>query len=137
MLRGVTPAPIAPNLFKLEPTVRLIGGRHARTGQLVFPLPADADYEPVDLPDRGTLWSHTVQRFPPKSPPYQGPTPFEPFALGYVELPGALIVESRLTDVAFEELKVGMPMQLTTLTLKRSPDDPGLATFAFRPTREK
>jgi uncharacterized OB-fold protein len=137
MLCGVNAPPIAPNLFKREPALCLIGGRHSRTGKLVFPLPADPDYEPVDLPDRGVLWSHTVQRFAPKSPPYQGPTPFEPFALGYVELPGALIVESRLTGAAFNELKVGMPMQLTTLTLRRSPDDPGVTTFAFRPAQEK
>jgi uncharacterized OB-fold protein len=125
--------PVAPNLFALNP-LRLIGGRHRGTGRLVFPLPLDADYESVDLPDRGRLWSHTVQRFAPKSPPYQGVVPFEPFAVGYIDLADAIIIESRLIDVAFDRLRVGMPMQLTTLALRPSADGGSLTTYAFRPT---
>ncbi|HTJ70421.1 MAG TPA: OB-fold domain-containing protein [Actinospica sp.] len=42
----------------------------------------------VVLTGEGTLWSWTVQRFAPKSPPYVAPPGgFVPFALGYVELP--------------------------------------------------
>jgi uncharacterized OB-fold protein len=104
---------------------------------MVFPLPPDAEsYEPVDLPSRGTLWSYTVQRFPPKSPPYRGSEPFEPFALGYVELPGALIVESRLTDVKLDELRLGLPLELTTTTLRTDPDGTAVLTYAFRPAQD-
>jgi len=42
----------------------------------------------VELPPSGTLWSYTVQRFRPKSPPYRGPEPFEPYALGYIHPTG-------------------------------------------------
>ncbi|RSM37789.1 hypothetical protein DMA12_35650 [Amycolatopsis balhimycina DSM 5908] len=43
----------------------------------------------VTLPAEGTLWTWTVQRFAPKSPPYVPPAGgFRPFALGYVELDG-------------------------------------------------
>ena len=73
MLCGVKANPIAPNLFKLEPVVCLIGGRHLRTGKLVFPLPADPDYEPVDLPDRGVLWSHTRATLPAEISALSGP----------------------------------------------------------------
>jgi uncharacterized OB-fold protein len=52
--------------------------------------------------------------------------------VGYVELPGALIVESRLVDVAFDRLRVGMPMELTTFTL-RSDEQGRILMFAFRP----
>jgi uncharacterized OB-fold protein len=90
----------------------------------------------VALPTRGVLWSHTVQRFAPKSPPYAGPAPFEPFALGYVALAEALIVESRLTDVAFDQLRIGLPMELTTLVLRYAPDGALKTTFAFRPSQE-
>jgi uncharacterized OB-fold protein len=101
---------------------------------MVFPLPEDgASYEPVELPARGRLWSYTVQRFAPKSPPYRGEEPFLPFAVGYVELPGALIVESRLTEVEFETLRVGLPMELTTLALRHDPDGTVILTYAFRP----
>lgn len=127
-------SPVASNLFTLNPALRLIAGRHVRTGRLVFPLPLDADYESVDLPDRGVLWSHTVQRFAPKSPPYRGVVPFEPFAVGYIDLADTIIIESRLTGVAFDQLRVGMPMQLTTLVLRPSADGGGVTTYAFRPS---
>jgi uncharacterized OB-fold protein len=128
-------SPVAQNLFTDRPVLRLIAGRHTATGRFVFPLPAGEDYERVELPSQGVLWSHTVQRFPPKSPPYQGPTPFEPFAVGYVELANTLIVESRLTEVDFEELRVGMPMELTTLLLRNGKANGTVSTFAFRPIR--
>jgi uncharacterized OB-fold protein len=39
------------------------------------------------LPAQGSLWTWTVQRFAPPSPPYVPPAEgFRPFALGYVEL---------------------------------------------------
>ena len=50
------------------------------------------------LARRGTLWSWTIQRFRPKSPPYTGPEEFEPYGVGYVELPGEVRVEARLTE---------------------------------------
>ncbi len=127
--------PVAPNLFT-SPPARLIGGRQRASGRLVFPLPPQAsDYEPVELPSRGSLWSFTVQRFAPKSPPYGGSEPFRPFALGYVELPGALIVESRLVGVEFDRMRLGMPMELTTTVLRTDPDGSDVLTYAFRPAQ--
>jgi uncharacterized protein len=129
--------PVAPGIFTLSPQLRLIGGRHRASGRMVFPLPADdGSFEPVELPSRGTLWSYTVQRFAPKSPPYRGAEPFEPFALGYVELPGALIVASRLTEVSFDALRLGLPLELTTTTLRTDPDGSMVLSYAFRPTRD-
>jgi uncharacterized protein len=126
--------PIAPHLFEPGPAPRLIGGRHRESGAWVFPLDAgDAGYEARELPSRGTLWSFTVQRFRPKTPPYAGPENFEPFAVGYVELPGALIVESRLTGIAFEQLRIGMPLQLTTIPLYTAADGTAVTTYAFGP----
>jgi uncharacterized protein len=130
--------PVAPNLFTTTPELRLLGGRHRESGRLVFPLPADSTaFEPFALPSRGTLWSYTIQRFPPKSPPYRGTEPFVPFALGYVELPDALIVESRLTDVEFDALHIGLPMELTTVPLRTEPDGAVVLTYAFRPVRSR
>jgi len=129
--------PVAPSIFTLSPQLRLIGGRHRASGRMVFPLPDDIEsFEPVELLSRGTLWSYTVQRFPPKSPPYRGAEPFEPFALGYVELPGALIVESRLTEVNFDALRLGLPIELTTAALRTDPDGCVVLSYAFRPARD-
>ncbi|PNB52433.1 DNA-binding protein, partial [Pseudomonas sp. FW305-130] len=80
-------------------------------------------------------WSYTVQRFRPKTPPYAGPEAFEPWALGYVELPGEIIIEARLTDVAFDAIRIGMALELTEVPL-----DPAVAGSlrlpAFRPAVE-
>lgn len=101
-------------------------------------MPADTDrYEACELPNRGQLWSYTVQRFAPKSPPYAGPVPFQPFALGYVELAGALIVESRLIDIAFENLSIGVPLELVVVPFRTDPDGTVVTTFAFRPLHER
>jgi len=116
--------------------LHLLGGRDRASGRLVFPLPDDeAAFEEVALPDLGRLWSYTVQRFAPKSPPYRGAEPFSPFALGYVELPGALIVESRLTDIGFDALRIGLPVELTTVPLRTDPDGTVVLTYAFRPAQ--
>ena len=133
MLAGVNERPVAANLLKTTPELRLLAGRNRASGKLVFPPPGDEEaFETVELPNRGTLWSYTVQRFPPKSPPYRGAEPFAAFAVGYVELPGALIVESRLVDVPFESLRVGLPMELTTFAL-RTDEHGRVMMFAFRP----
>lgn len=128
---------IAEGLFVAEPQPALVGGQHRETGRIVFPCPhADADYTPVQLPRRGTLWSWTVQRFRPKSPPYAGPEEFTPFAVGYVELPGAVIVEAPFTDVAFDELKIGMEMETVLVPLNVDAQGRTIRSFAFAPVRE-
>lgn len=130
--------PIAAGLFTEQAPPHLIGGRDRISGRCVFPMPDDTErYVPCELPNRGRLWSYTVQRFAPKSPPYAGPVPFEPFALGYVELDGALIVESRLVDVAFRDLRIGMELELSIVPFRTDPDGTVVTTFAFRPLRER
>jgi uncharacterized OB-fold protein len=70
--------------------------------------------------------------FPPKSPPYavEPDDDFEPYAVGYVELPGEVRVEARLTEADPARLRIGMPMELTLIP---APGDSGASTFAFRP----
>ena len=125
--------PIAPGLWTVEAEPQLIGGRRA-DGTIVFPLPegdAGAEYEPVFLHRQGILWSWTRQEFMPKSP-YDGPEPFEPFLLGYVELPDQLIVQTRIVDAAPKDLEIGQPMTLVIV-----PFDNARSMFAFRPENGK
>ena len=81
----------------------------------------------------GTLWTWTVQGFRPKSPPYEGPVEFEPYPVGYVELPGEVKVESLLVDVTPDELRIGMDMELVIVPFASTVSDEPLVTFAFRP----
>lgn len=114
--------------------LHLMGGRHRQSGRITFPHPGDG-FDAVALPSRGTLWSYTVQRFRPKSPPYAGPETFEPWALAYVELPGAVIVEARLVEVEFDAIRIGMALELTKVALDPAASAP-VWLPAFRPVAE-
>lgn len=123
---------IAEGLFTDETPPRLLGGRERATGRVVFPCPPGDACEPVPLAREGRLWSYTVQRYRPKTPPYVGPEAFAPWIVAYVELPGEVIVEARLVDVAFDAVKIGMPVRLIQLALDPEAAEP-LAIPAFAP----
>jgi uncharacterized OB-fold protein len=131
-------APIAEGLFEVVGgTPHLIGGRRKSDGRMVFPKPQGSEaegYEPVRLSPEGRLWSFTVQRFRPKSPPYAGAddeSSFKPYALGYVELAGQVIVESRIETEDFTSLSVGMPMRLKLVPFRKAGGD--VLAYAFEP----
>jgi uncharacterized OB-fold protein len=125
------PAPVADGLWTDEVQPRLIGGQDRRTGEIVFPMPqgdAAQQFDAVPLSRTGTLWSWTSQDFRPKSPPYAGPEAFTPFLVGYVELPGQVIVETRIEGATLADLTLGMAMELVITEFA-----PGRTTFAFQP----
>jgi uncharacterized OB-fold protein len=108
----------------------LLGSECRKCDTVTFPRQAacprctSTDVTERRLARRGTLWSWTIQRFRPKSPPYTGPEEFHPYGVGYIELPGEVRVEARLTEADPAKLEIGMEMELTLV-----PDAP----FAFRP----
>jgi uncharacterized OB-fold protein len=102
----------------------------------VYPPPSDDDrFQLEPLPRDGTLWSWTVQRFRPKTPPYAGPDAFVPYAVGYVTLGDALIVEARLTGAALDGYRIDMPMTLVAERFERA-DGAVLTNFAFAPVEQ-
>jgi len=124
--------PIAPGVWTNEAEPRLIGARHPN-GKISFPVPtgdAANDVEQVPLSREGKLWSWTSQEFAPKQP-YVHTDNFEPFLLGYVEIPGEVIVETYIVDAALDDLKIDMDMELVIVpfTDKRS-------IYAFRPVEK-
>jgi uncharacterized protein len=124
--------PIAEDLFTNETPPRLIGGRDVVSGRIVFPCPPGDRFEAYPLKRQGTVWSFTIQRFRPKSPPYVGPEAFQPYPVAYVELPGEVIVESRLTNIALDGVTIGMPVELTQIVLDPGAEAPVLV-HAFQP----
>ncbi|MBU6372876.1 MAG: OB-fold domain-containing protein [Alphaproteobacteria bacterium] len=115
---------------------RLIGGRCTRTGAYAFPFPTGPlaeGFERVELGRTGTLWSFTVQRFAPKPPFIGAQDNFTPYAVGYVELPGEIIVETRIKTDSFAGLKIGMPMRITLDAIARTPGGDDIVTYAFEP----
>ena len=77
----------------------------------------------------GTLWTFTTQTFRPPSPPYDGgdtAESFQPYALGYVELPGEVVVEARLTEPDPARLAIGQPMRLVIVPYRAGRTAPRL-----------
>lgn len=134
--------PVADNLFRGEGAeTRLLAGRRRADGRLRFPFPHGAgadDYELIELAPEGRLWSYTVQRFRPKTP-FNGDgddRDFKPYGVGYVELPGEIIVEARLVADDFNALTIGEPMRITTEAYRTDEAGEPVLTYAFSPTRE-
>lgn len=93
---------------------------------------------PRRLAKSGRLWTWTTQEFLPK-PPYavaRSPEEFVPFKLGYVELPGEVLVESRINASEQQALAIGMPMRLTFEPLFIDAAGVEVMSFAFEPVRE-
>lgn len=123
-------------------TPHLLGSRCTACGNHMFPTQggcprcAGDETETVELARRGTLWTWTVQGFPPKAPPYMGdadPKTFKAFGVGYIQLPGEVKVEARLTESDPTKLKIGMEMELTLVPLYTNDDGDEVMTFAFQP----
>ncbi|MET0910028.1 MAG: OB-fold domain-containing protein [Ilumatobacteraceae bacterium] len=134
--------PITEGLFTWPSDApQLIGSRCNRCGTVAFPFQGSCarctatDATEHLLAREGTLWTWTVQGFRPKSPPYTGPADFEPFPVGYVELPGEVKVETRLVDVSPDGLTIGMPMELAIVPFPQESGD-AVLTFAFRPAAD-
>ncbi len=139
-----TAVPVNPGVFTDGPEPALLGSRCTACGTHTFPVSSGCskctgtDLETVELARRGTLWTFTVQAFAPKAPPYRGDTAnFEPFGVGYVELPGQVRVEARLTESDPDRLRIGMPMELVLVPLSTDADGNTIVTFAFAPVAEE
>lgn len=142
-----TQKPVAEGLFTWPPDestpLRLIGSECTACGLVSFPAAADcvrcASTESKErlLAERGTLWTYTTQDFRPPSPPYDGPEAFEPYSVGYIELPGELLVEARLTEPDPNKLRLGQEMRLTLVPYRVEDDGTEVMTFAFTPVEEE
>jgi uncharacterized OB-fold protein len=135
--------PIAEGLFDEGPDgPHLIGATCTPCGAVTFPAPdrcprcASQDLAPRGLSTTGSLWTFTVQAYPPKAP-FRGDcsaTGFAPFGLGYVELPDdEVIVEARLTESDVTKLWIGMPMQLVLAPAYEDADGTQVMSYAFAP----
>jgi uncharacterized OB-fold protein len=121
---------------------RLIGSVCSQCGTVTFPCQRSCprctseDVHPRELATRGELWSWTIQCFAPKAPPYLpgGVEEFEPYGVGYVELPGEVRVEAQLTESDPGRLRIGMTMELTLVPVPGASDT---LTYAFRPVEAK
>jgi uncharacterized protein len=139
----VPQVPVAEGLYVVrDDGPHLFGSRCVDCDAHAFPPQsgcarcAGANTETVELANEGTLWTWTVQGFPPKAPPFKGdvdPKTFRAFGVGYVELPGQVKVECRLTESDPAKLKIGMAMRMVLDPIGTDAAGNELVTFAFAP----
>ena len=74
----------------------------------------------------------------PKSPYHSNETPetFKPYGVGYVELPGGVRVEGRLTESDPQKLRIGMPMQVVFAPYRTEDDGTEVIGFFFQPVAQ-
>ena len=132
---------MAEGLFEGVDPPRLVGARCSGCHTVVFPRQdscprcADGAMSAHVLPVRGLVWSWTLQAFPPK-PPYRPPSGgFQPYHVGYEDL-GEVLVEARL-EVPLREMRIGLPVRLTTMPAYHDEDGTEVLTFAFRQDPEE
>ena len=119
-----------------EPT-RLIGSRCPKCGEIFFPKKEDGfciycqktGMEETLLSRRGKIYSYTVVM---QRPPvyYQGEVPY---AIGYVELPEGVRVETLFTAPDLEKLKIGMDVELVIEKLNDDEQGNEILTYKFKP----
>jgi uncharacterized OB-fold protein len=131
----------APDLRLTEDGPVLVGGRCTSCGSVAFPRQtpcarcAGTGIEEHVLATSGTLWTWTVQGFRPKTP-YDGPEEFTPYGVGYVDLGGEVLVESRLTVADPARLAIGLHVELVTETYALDDAGTPCVTFAFAPKED-
>ena len=139
--------PVADGLFTGPADApRLLASRCTQCDNHMFPVQDDCPKcsgnatETVTLDRRGTLWTWTVQNYPPKAPPYAGdadPDTFRPYGVGYVEIEGKVRVEARLTQADPERLAIGQEVELVLDPLYVDDDGDQVVTFAFAPVADR
>jgi len=120
---------------------QLIGSRCNLCGEVFFPKKTNGictncqskDLEEIKLSRRGKLYSFTVvMQRPPEY--YKGPVPY---AEGFVELPEGVRVETLLTDCNFDELRIGMDVEMVIEKLHDDEEGNEILAYKFRPLTSK
>lgn len=127
---------IDPRLFvEVDGGLRLLGSRCNDCATVTFPAqgscPRCTGQNVGDHPlaVRGTLWASTVQRFTPKTPYLGADAEGDPYGVGYVDLAGEVLVESRLVGPV-DSFHIGQVMALTLDEIPGSQTEP-VWSYAF------
>ncbi len=115
----------------------LIGGACATCGARFFPKFYEVHkpdcnegrVDPIHLSSAGKLMSYTICHYPPPPPCVAAP----PYAIGLVEFPEGLQVAGIITNCKFEELIVGMRMEVVYEELLQDKEGARHLTWKYRP----
>ena len=133
--------PVIEGLFaELPEGPRLLGSRCAACATPYFPKstachnPAcdGGQMEDAAFGPHGVLFSCAVQNYPPP-PPARYDEPYQPYALGMIDLAEGLRVLGRIETDDFDGLRGGLPVELTIGRLYRDAEGNDVVGWQFRP----
>lgn len=131
--------PLKEGLFTVSSTTdeipQLIGSKCPSCGEINFPKRQlcpnchERNVEEIKLSRKGKIYSFTVVM---QRPPiyYKGPIPY---AMGFVELPEGVRVQSLFTGCDPETLKIDMDVELVIEKLYVDDEGNEIVTYKFRP----
>jgi len=137
--------PVVDGLFAETPDgPRLLGSRCTACGTHSFPKSAvcrnpgcaSQQIEDAALGPRGTLWSFSVQHYPPP-PPAKYEEPYVPYAIGLIDLPEGLRVLARVATDTPERLVAGADVELVLQKLYTDANGNDVITWMFAPFDRK
>jgi uncharacterized OB-fold protein len=130
--------PVRENLWRLtQDGPRLIGSKCSACGELYFPKKENdvcsycqsRNLKEVEFSTRGKVYSCTcVMQRPPVY--YKGEVPY---AIGFVELPEGIRIETLFTDCNIEDVHVGMPVAIVISKLHDDEEGREILAYKFRP----
>ena len=138
--RMVATVPVAEGLFVLDNgTPSLIGSRCRGCGTVYFPQALSCRnphcrtklLERALLPNTGTLFSYTIQRYQP--PPLFRMDDWAPYSIGLVDLGDGVQVMGMLTGMAHEDIRIGMALRLVIEPLFTDAVRGSVTTYKFAP----
>ncbi|RJQ75225.1 MAG: Zn-ribbon domain-containing OB-fold protein [Desulfobacteraceae bacterium] len=131
--------PVRENLWRdTSSGPRLMGSKCLVCGELYFPRKDNGvctncqarELEEVEFSTRGKVYSCTcVMQRPPVY--YKGEVPY---AIGFVELPEGIRIETLFTDCDIEDVHVGMPVEMVLSKLHEDESGNDVIAYKFRPT---
>ena len=132
--------PIVEGLFTYPPDEpHLIAGHCKSCGTYFFPKGRpvhrpgcrERDVEEVLLSNKGKLASYTWHHYQP--PRFKTEEPFTPYGIGLVDLAEGIRVVGVLTGCKFEDLKIGMDVEMVAEKLYTDEQGSERLTWKFKP----
>jgi uncharacterized OB-fold protein len=129
--------PVREGLWTSDEKPQLIGSQCTHCGEVFFPKRENwlcsncqcLNLKEIKLSPKGKIYSYTVVM---QRPPvyYRAEVPY---AIGFVELPEGIRVETLFTGCNFEDLRVGMDVEILIDKLHEEEDGTEVYCYKFKP----
>ena len=122
-----------PQYWRLQrQNYQLVGEMCGNCGAKLFP-PRDVcpechqpAHEPYTFSGRGEVYSHSTVHSAP-----EGYGEFAPYAVALVKLEEGPLVTAQLTDIAPEDVRIGLPVEMVTRKIREFGED-GIVVYGYK-----